>query len=595
MAHCLAKDRHGDTCRNYGLGESRFCNFHQYMNDYTEDMLSQLVICVGCKKAYYFEEEERKTCDACRERGQKIRVAKRESVVLCEKKGCKSKRSVENVYCGKHQICMFEDETAGLNKKVCANFIRGCRAQLEIEYAYSRCEECLEKDRVKDKERRGRAKEEKNTPIESAVQNIVAEIVEEEEVVITEERKEETENTTAQPIVTTQKCNSCYKILSIDKFIGVKTGSITKGCVVCREKNKIRDANRDKEHRREIARKTEQKPERKAIRAKWAEENHDKVAKRWMDYRQRKIERLGTEEYLKQQAAAAKNWRDKNSEKMAEVNERKKNSKEQNYKIYEKSAEYKNLEFAITYDDYVNIVNAECYYCGIIQDKGFNGIDRKDQTKGYVVDNCVSCCKLCNYMKGSLSDCIFIQRAEHILTFQCKIEGKLHPECFANYRGSSYDAYRSRALKKELEFLLTLDDYNTITQKDCFLCGKKTEDNHRNGIDRLDNTKGYILDNVNTCCGECNYMKKEFAIDDIMNKLMLIHQKHKCENRVVLQNTIQYNKHVVSNVNKKTKDEIREMSELQKKKNREALQEKYADEEYKKARAKELAERRKNK
>ena len=41
-----------------------------------------------------------------------------------------------------------------------------------------------------------------------------------------------------------------------------------------------------------------------------------------------------------------------------------------------------------------------CHYCGT---PGPNGIDRIDSAIGYVEDNCVPCCKHCNYVKGNLS------------------------------------------------------------------------------------------------------------------------------------------------------------------------------------------------
>ena len=420
MAHCLAKDRHGDTCRNYGLGESRFCNFHQYMNDYTEDMLSQLVICVGCKKAYYFEEEERKTCDACRERGQKIRVAKRESVVLCEKKGCKSKRSVENVYCGKHHICMFEDETAGLNKKVCANFIRGCRAQLEIEYAYSRCEECLEKDRVKDKERRGRAKEE----------NII-------------------DNTT-------KICSTCCKKLTIDNFVG-ELNKPTKTCLCCRQQNKIQDEKRDKEHRNATVR----------------------------------------------------------------------NNLKPQYTSYIKGAGERNLEFHISYERYIELVKLPCHYCGIIETRGFNGIDRTNSSIGYTIENCVSCCQMCNYMKGSLSLSVFIKRVEHILTIQKRRTGKLYPECFASHKKTPFQQYYRKAINTGMEFSITKDEYNTITASICYICGKQNDETNENGVDRLDSNRGYTIDNIKSCCAECNCMKIDYGFEEMLDKFVLIHNAHK--------------------------------------------------------------------
>lgn len=551
--------------------------------------------CSSCRKECPIEDFAElktgtaKTCNKCKERAKKNVIAYREHVVLCSKDGCKFKRSSENIYCLKHELCLLEDQTRELNKKLCVNYIRGCKTQLEMEYKFGRCENCLKKDREKDRQRRGYVGDQNNN-----VSNVL-------------------ENT----IRTSKYCTTCCRDLPMDQFVGIKN-PITKTCKDCRDDNKKQDANRNKEHRNEIARKNEQKPEIKEVRAKWKEENYEKVALTWMNSRQKRIEE-NTKEYLKKNAENAKQWRENNKEKTDENNENKKNNREKNYLIYKRSADNKNLEFSISYREYVIIVDEPCHYCGIIQDKGFNGIDRKDQTKGYVLDNCVSCCKLCNYMKGSTSDDVFIKRVEHILTFQNKVNGNLYPEYFASHKGCSYNDYKYRALKKQLDFLITVPDYEKIIQGDCFICGKKNGECHKNGIDRMDSTKGYLLDNVNSCCGECNYMKKNYELDDIMNKFMLIYIKHendaeedelvnsivlsepninveivetnvtevfeeKLDNKPKIQNT-----HLVVNKNKKTKEEMREANKLYKQKQRERLKEKYGDEEYKKLRAKEIA------
>ena len=254
------------------------------------------------------------------------------------------------------------------------------------------------------------------------------------------------------------------------------------------------------------------------------------------------------------------------------------------------------------------------------------------------------------------------------MTFQNKISGNLYPECFASHKSSSYSLYKWRAIKKQIDFLITPSDYDNIINKDCYLCGKQNDNSHKNGIDRIDNSKGYVLDNVKCCCGECNYIKKDYELDDIINKFILIYENHKHDfeydfeyendnecindnNNVVksneLTNSIIYNndlvnvveliendnnkkknkqqvyrermikehgidyvrekqrekmrrlrdnnKNIVKNDNKKTDDEIKEAARLRKQKQREKLKEKYGDEEYKKMRAKEIAENRKKK
>ena len=313
-----------------------------------------------------------------------------------------------------------------------------------------------------------------------------------------------------------------------------------------------------------------------------------------MDYRQRKIENLGTEEYLKKNAEQAKKWREKNPEKVKENNENKKNSKEQNYNVYKRSASLKNLEFELTYEDYLCIVENNCNYCGIVQDKGFNGIDRKDQMKGYILDNCVSCCKICNYMKGSTSDEVFIKRVEHILTFQNKIQGKLYPECFANHKGTSFEGYKKRALDKNLDFIINQENYKNLTNGGCFICGKIANEEHTNGIDRFDNKKGYVIDNVKSCCAECNYIKKDVQFDEIIDKFKLIHEKYKCHLNNFIESHEDGNKIIVKS-NKKSKDEIENTIVYRKNKQQLELVARYNDDEYKNAKALELANLRKDK
>ena len=249
------------------------------------------------------------------------------------------------------------------------------------------------------------------------------------------------------------------------------------------------------------------------------------------------------------------------------------------------------MDFGLTFEDYLNIVETGCYYCGELQEKGFNGIDRLDSGKGYILDNCVSCCEMCNFMKGSTSKDVFIKRVEHILTFQGKIEGRTFPECFANHYAALYEEYRHRASTKGIDFEITKEDYSLLISGDCFMCGKQKSEQHTNGIDRMDNNRGYIHGNINSCCCECNIMKKNYDYDEIMRKFVLIYEIHKnddFESAVPDEN----NRGIVANKNKRTKSELDELRKIRKDERCEILKNKYNDEEYKWQRARELAERR---
>jgi len=60
-----------------------------------------------------------------------------------------------------------------------------------------------------------------------------------------------------------------------------------------------------------------------------------------------------------------------------------------------------------------------CHYCGqtfsnFIRGFSYNGIDRLDNSQGYVVGNCVSCCRVCNHMKHILTEEEFLAHIKRI-------------------------------------------------------------------------------------------------------------------------------------------------------------------------------------
>jgi hypothetical protein len=87
---CLSKNRHGDDCTFRCLGDTSFCKFHQYMTSYSKEILAKLELCNGCKKMYYFANEQR-TCENCRERAKYNKVKKKKRLFYVQKKVVNSK------------------------------------------------------------------------------------------------------------------------------------------------------------------------------------------------------------------------------------------------------------------------------------------------------------------------------------------------------------------------------------------------------------------------------------------------------------------------------------------------------------------------
>lgn len=195
------------------------------------------------------------------------------------------------------------------------------------------------------------------------------------------------------------------------------------------------------------------------------------------------------------------------------------------YLIYQKSAKERNIAFELSKEQLVEITEKGCFYCG---ETDKSGIDRLDAGVGYMVSNSVSCCKMCNYLKGSLDVTTFLYRVQHILSYQKKVD-KLdirHYDCFANAKKVDYNQYKGHAKYRGKDFELEPEMFDFIISKECYLCGKQNSENHKNGIDRIDNNIGYLFDNCVACCCECNRMKRSLELEDMLDKMMSIYHLH---------------------------------------------------------------------
>jgi hypothetical protein len=74
---------------------------------------------------------------------------------------------------------------------------------------------------------------------------------------------------------------------------------------------------------------------------------------------------------------------------------------------YKQNANKRNLSFELTEEQFNNINSNPCHYCGGMNEyvrlshKG-NGIDRKNNSIGYTLENSVPCCTICNRAKRDM-------------------------------------------------------------------------------------------------------------------------------------------------------------------------------------------------
>jgi hypothetical protein len=93
-------------------------------------------------------------------------------------------------------------------------------------------------------------------------------------------------------------------------------------------------------------------------------------------------------------------------------------------------------------------------------------------------------------------------------------------------RNAVYKHYRVGAKARGLAWELTDEEFNDLTSQRCRYCDCPPSNMHRhggenghfvyNGIDRVDNTRGYTSDNVVPCCSTCNRAKNAMSYDEFM-------------------------------------------------------------------------------
>lgn len=96
---------------------------------------------------------------------------------------------------------------------------------------------------------------------------------------------------------------------------------------------------------------------------------------------------------------------------------------------YKLMAAGRNIPWNLSEDDFFSLIKKNCYYCGDVpsnREKGskrgepflYTGIDRQDNKLGYIVNNCVPCCKTCNRWKSDMSEEKFHEHIYRVASFK---------------------------------------------------------------------------------------------------------------------------------------------------------------------------------
>lgn len=202
----------------------------------------------------------------------------------------------------------------------------------------------------------------------------------------------------------------------------------------------------------------------------------------------------------------------------------------------------KKFKFRLSRDEFKDLICKRCHYCGAdpkspnsrISNGKFNhnGIDRKDSTRDYILENCVPCCKICNRLKSNYAISEFIDRAYRIskcdTDFRYKDKVLIEiPKEYIYFTSRLMNALKGSSKFRKISLALDNKQLYNIVINACTYCGIVPHTSKalkigktprgivfkHHGLDRLDHTKGYSLENCISCCKLCNYGKQVLLPD----------------------------------------------------------------------------------
>lgn len=101
------------------------------------------------------------------------------------------------------------------------------------------------------------------------------------------------------------------------------------------------------------------------------------------------------------------------------------------YRAYKVGSSKRGLEFSLSQEQFKSLTQQDCHYCGTVPKTlastgshnshyYYNGIDRKDNSLGYILSNCLPCCETCNKAKGTQPYAAFKGWIERLVKFHSK-------------------------------------------------------------------------------------------------------------------------------------------------------------------------------
>jgi len=97
-----------------------------------------------------------------------------------------------------------------------------------------------------------------------------------------------------------------------------------------------------------------------------------------------------------------------------------------------------------------------------------------------------------------------------------------------------YSQYQHTAKDRGLIFAINKIEFRKLTKGDCYYCGRppfailrhprRKGEYVYNGVDRVDSKKGYIAENVVSCCKYCNRAKSDLSQSEFFELIKMVYE-----------------------------------------------------------------------
>lgn len=137
-----------------------------------------------------------------------------------------------------------------------------------------------------------------------------------------------------------------------------------------------------------------------------------------------------------------------------------------------------------------------------------------------------------NNLHGSTRSCGCVRPASCVLREEVK--RKARPQGYS-LKNAVWSYYVRNAGTRDLDWGLTKDQFFKLIDAPCHYCARvgvthtknSTDQIWNNGVDRVDNSKGYTTKNSVTCCKTCNQAKNSLSMDEFKEWAKAFVKNHK--------------------------------------------------------------------